>query len=36
MTVGELARLFDGEFLPADAGGRLAELYRHRGQGLEP
>jgi uncharacterized protein YbbC (DUF1343 family) len=26
MTVGELARYFDGEFLPADAGARLAEL----------
>ena len=26
MTVGELARFFDAEFLPADAGGRLAEL----------
>ena len=27
MTVGELARFFDGEFLTADAGGRLAELF---------
>ncbi len=26
MTVGELARYFDGEFLTADAGGRLTEL----------
>ena len=26
MTVGELARFFDAEFLPAAAGGRLAEL----------
>ena len=26
MTVGELARYFDAEFLPADAGGRLSEL----------
>ena len=26
MTVGELARYFDGEFLTADAGRRLAEL----------
>ena len=26
MTVGELARYFDGEFLEADVGGRLAEL----------
>jgi uncharacterized protein YbbC (DUF1343 family) len=26
MTAGELARLFDAEFLPADAGGRLASL----------
>ncbi|GAA1258246.1 exo-beta-N-acetylmuramidase NamZ family protein [Oryzihumus leptocrescens] len=26
MTVGELARFFGGEFLEADAGGRLAEL----------
>lgn len=26
MTVGELARFFDGEFLQADAGGRLSEL----------
>ena len=26
MTVGELARFFDAEFLPADAGGRLAQL----------
>ncbi|WP_404388993.1 exo-beta-N-acetylmuramidase NamZ domain-containing protein [Humibacillus xanthopallidus] len=26
MTVGELARYFDGEFLPAEAGGRVAEL----------
>lgn len=26
MTVGELARFFDAEFLPADAGGRLEEL----------
>jgi uncharacterized protein YbbC (DUF1343 family) len=26
MTVGELARFFDAEFLPTDAGGRLAEL----------
>jgi uncharacterized protein YbbC (DUF1343 family) len=26
MTVGELARYFDGEFLTADAGGRLREL----------
>jgi len=26
MTVGELARLFDAEFLPADAGGRLESL----------
>lgn len=26
MTVGELARFFDAEFLPADAGGRLSEL----------
>jgi uncharacterized protein YbbC (DUF1343 family) len=26
MTVGELARFFDGEFLTADAGGRLEEL----------
>jgi uncharacterized protein YbbC (DUF1343 family) len=26
LTVGELARLFDAEFLPADAGGRLEEL----------
>lgn len=26
MTVGELARLFDAEFLTADAGGRLASL----------
>lgn len=27
MTVGELARFFDAEFLPADAGGRLSELH---------
>ncbi|OLF07855.1 hypothetical protein BLA60_25760 [Actinophytocola xinjiangensis] len=26
MTVGELARYFDAEFLPGDAGGRLASL----------
>ncbi|KQZ89575.1 hypothetical protein ASD62_09930 [Phycicoccus sp. Root563] len=26
MTVGELARYFDGEFLTADAGGRVSEL----------
>ena len=26
MTVGELARYFDGEFLEAEVGGRLAEL----------
>ena len=26
MTVGELARYFDAEFLPADAGGRVAQL----------
>jgi uncharacterized protein YbbC (DUF1343 family) len=26
MTVGELARFFDGEFLPADGGDRLEEL----------
>jgi uncharacterized protein YbbC (DUF1343 family) len=26
MTIGELARLFDAEFLPADAGGRLRSL----------
>ena len=26
MTVGELAKYFDGEFLPADAGARLGEL----------
>jgi uncharacterized protein YbbC (DUF1343 family) len=26
MTAGELARLFDAEFLPADAGGRLTSL----------
>lgn len=26
MTVGELARFFDGEFLEAEVGGRLAEL----------
>ncbi|HEX6353378.1 DUF1343 domain-containing protein [Actinophytocola sp.] len=26
MTAGELARLFDAEFLPADAGGRLVSL----------
>lgn len=26
MTVGELARFFDAEFLPTDAGGRLREL----------
>jgi uncharacterized protein YbbC (DUF1343 family) len=26
MTVGELAKLFDAEFLPADAGGRLTSL----------
>ena len=26
MTAGELARLFDAEFLPADAGGRLKSL----------
>lgn len=26
MTVGELARYFDGEFLPADAGARLRDL----------
>ena len=26
MTVGELARYFDAEFLPADAGGRLTDL----------
>ncbi len=26
MSVGELARFFDGEFLPADAGGRVSEL----------
>ena len=26
MTVGELARFFDAEFLPGDAGGRVAEL----------
>jgi uncharacterized protein YbbC (DUF1343 family) len=26
MTVGELARFFDAEFLPADAGERLSEL----------
>jgi uncharacterized protein YbbC (DUF1343 family) len=26
MTVGELARFFDAEFLPGDAGGRLSEL----------
>lgn len=26
MTAGELARLFDAEFLPADAGGRLRSL----------
>ncbi|HYU84790.1 MAG TPA: DUF1343 domain-containing protein [Kribbellaceae bacterium] len=26
MTVGELARLFDAEYLPADTGGRLTEL----------
>ncbi len=27
MTVGELARFFDAEFLPADAGSRLSELH---------
>ena len=27
MTVGELARFFDGEFLPADAGTRLDDLH---------
>jgi uncharacterized protein YbbC (DUF1343 family) len=26
MTVGELARFFDAEFLPADAGGRVTDL----------
>ena len=26
MTVGELARFFDAEFLPADAGGRVSDL----------
>ena len=26
MSVGELARFFDAEFLPADAGGRLSDL----------
>jgi uncharacterized protein YbbC (DUF1343 family) len=26
MTVGELARLFDADFLPSDAGGRLPSL----------
>lgn len=26
MTIGELARFFDAEFLPADAGGRLSSL----------
>ncbi|MGH3761293.1 exo-beta-N-acetylmuramidase NamZ family protein [Actinophytocola sp.] len=33
MTVGELARLFDAEFLPEDAGGRLdsLEIVRLRG-----
>jgi uncharacterized protein YbbC (DUF1343 family) len=33
MTVGELARLFDAEFLPADAGGRLESLEIVRLQG---
>ena len=27
MTVGELARFFDAEFLPEDAGGRLTDLH---------
>ncbi|MGJ7441156.1 exo-beta-N-acetylmuramidase NamZ family protein [Aquipuribacter sp. MA13-6] len=27
MTVGELARYFDAEFLPAEAGNRLSELH---------
>ncbi len=34
MTVGELARFFDAEFLP-DAGGRLDELDHHRQLGGE-
>lgn len=33
MTVGELARLFDGEYLPDDAGGRLRELEVARVRG---
>ena len=36
LTVGELARLFDAEFLPADAGGRLDGAHRHPGQRVEP
>ncbi len=36
MTVGELARLFDGEFLAEDAGGRLSELHVVEMQGWKP
>jgi len=33
MTAGEVARFFDGEFLPAQAGRRLADLHVVRLQG---
>ena len=33
MTVGELARFFDAEFLPAEAGRRLSELHVVQVQG---
>ena len=36
MTVGELARYFDGEFLTADAGWPARRAGRRRGQGLAP
>lgn len=35
MTVGELAKLFDAQFLPADEGHRLARLEIHRCQGWQ-
>jgi uncharacterized protein YbbC (DUF1343 family) len=33
MTVGELARFFDAEILPSDAGGRLSDLHVVRADG---
>lgn len=36
MTIGELARFFDAEFLPGDAGGRLSDLHVVEVEGWKP